>query len=307
MSGISSITVSNPKLNVHAMLSAIEQNLAIIAFDIDGTVIWANDHFAKAMEYEKSEMLGLKHKQFCAAEYVNSPDYIKLWEDLRNGRPFQEKILRLNKHRQPRWFEATYMPVTNEAGQVEAVLKIATDITEREQMTGKVTAELQEMADALLGRADVGIESSHLIESAIEEVVKESDDNMTALQLMERKADDVQKTMKAIRSIASQTQMLALNAAIEAAHAGEYGRGFNVVANEVRKLAKQTEEATQEVNATLQNILAQVAELSNGIKQTQKVIADTQLRTKQAVQEFTSIVQSARELDSQARMLGEMF
>ncbi|MCR8633683.1 methyl-accepting chemotaxis protein [Paenibacillus sp. N5-1-1-5] len=155
-------------------------------------------------------------------------------------------------------------------------------------------------------RAEAGVLSSHQIATAIEKVVNESDNNMNALQLLELKADAVQKTTKAIREIASQTNLLALNAAIEAAHAGEYGRGFNVVAVEVRKLAAQTEEATKEVNSTLQDIAAQVADISKGIKRAQTVILDSQLRTQHAVDEFTGIGQAARQLDNQAKVLGDL-
>ncbi|WP_308862101.1 methyl-accepting chemotaxis protein [Paenibacillus radicis (ex Xue et al. 2023)] len=298
--------VSTQVLDENAVLAAIEQSLAMIEFDAHGKVLWANDNFAKVMEYDSAEMSGLSHQQFCTSEYVNSSEYVKLWNDLKSGRPFQEKILRVTKNQHLRWFEATYTPIVNTEGEVVAVLKIATDITKREHDTVTVTNELQQMAENLMERAEAGVLSSHQIATAIEKVVNESDNNMNALQLLELKADAVQKTTKAIREIASQTNLLALNAAIEAAHAGEYGRGFNVVAVEVRKLAAQTEEATKEVNSTLQDIAAQVADISKGIKRAQTVILDSQLRTQHAVDEFTGIGQAARQLDNQAKVLGDL-
>ncbi|OCT15996.1 chemotaxis protein [Paenibacillus pectinilyticus] len=297
---------STQVLDGNSVLAAIEQSLAMIEFDAQGKVVWVNDNFAKAMDYETTEMLGLSHKKFCTSEFVNSSEYTKLWNDLKSGRPFQEKILRVTKNRHLRWFEATYTPIMNTEGQVVGVLKIATDITKRENATTKLTNDLQEMAEDLLKRAEKGVSSSYEIASAIDKVVGESNDNMHALQLMEHKADAVQQTTKSIRDIASQTNLLALNAAIEAAHAGQYGLGFNVVASEVRKLAKQTEEAAKEVNSTLQDIAVQVVEISKGIKRTQMVISDSQLRTQQAVDEFMDIGQAARQLDSQAKALGEL-
>ncbi|MBP1991639.1 PAS domain S-box-containing protein [Paenibacillus eucommiae] len=297
---------STQVLEGDAILAAIEQSLAMIEFDTEGKVLWANDNFAKVMEYEATEMAGLMHHQFCTKEFVNSPEYLTLWNDLKSGRPFQEKILRVTKNSRLRSFEATYTPVFNKEGQVQAVLKIATDITERENATIKVTNELQLMAEHLLKRAEDGVSSSYQIASAIDKVVKESDDNMQGLQILEHKADTVRKTTKAIREIASQTNLLALNAAIEAAHAGEYGLGFNVVASEVRKLAKQTELAAKEVNSNLEGIAAQVVEVTKGIKRVQTVISDSQLRTGQAVDEFMSIGQAALQLDNQAKVLGDL-
>lgn len=297
---------STQVLEQSAVLAAIEQSLAMIEFDTQGNVLWANENFARAMDYEVSEMKGMMHRQFCTTDFVNSSAYVTLWNDLKSGRPFQEKILRVTKKKRYLLFEATYTPVFDSEGHVQAVIKIATDITARENAATTVTSELKHMAEDLLKRANEGVSSSHQIASSIEKAVKESDDNMQVLQLLEHKAESVRGIMQTIRDVASQTNLLALNAAIEAAHAGEHGQGFNVVATEVRKLSKQAEEAAKEVNANLVGIAEQVAMISKGTKRSQMVIIDSQQRTQQAVDEFMGIGQAARQLDEQARILGDM-
>ncbi|OAB47314.1 methyl-accepting chemotaxis protein [Paenibacillus antarcticus] len=297
---------STQVLEQSAVLAAMEQSLAMIEFDTEGKVLWVNANFARAMDYEASKMVGMMHKQFCTQEFVNSSEYVTLWKDLKSGRPFQEKILRVSKNQRLLWFEATYIPVYDAEGDVQAVIKVATDITHRENAMTQVTSGLQQMAENLLKRAEEGVSSSHQIASSIERVVKESDDNMQLLKLLEDKANSVRGIMKTIRDVASQTNLLALNAAIEAAHAGEHGRGFSVVATEVRKLSKQAEEATKEVNANLEGIAAQVAEIAKGTKRSQTVITDSQHRTQQAVDEFTGFGEAARQLDTQAKTLADM-
>ncbi|MHA0856931.1 methyl-accepting chemotaxis protein [Paenibacillus sp. CMAA1364] len=297
---------STQVLEKDAVLIAIEQSLAMIEFNIEGKVLWANDNFAKAMGYDAVEMKGMMHRQFCTSEFVGSPEYKELWNNLRSGHAYQEKILRVTKSRQLKWFEATYTPVYDTEDQVIAVIKIATDITARENASTKVTSELQEMADDLLKRAEDGVTSSHQIATAIEQVVNESKENMAILQLLEERANSLQNIIKSIRGIASQTNLLALNAAIEAAHAGEHGRGFSVVASEVRKLANQSEEATKEVNASLLAVAKQISEVATGTKRSQAFIIDSQRRTQEAVDEFTGIGEAARQLDQQAKVLGDM-
>jgi PAS domain S-box-containing protein len=295
---------SNQGLEVNAVFAAIEQSLAMIQFDTKGNVLWANGNFAAAMGYDVSEMPGLKHHQFCTPEFANSLEYVKFWDNLRNGRPFQEKILRVTKDRRYLWFEATYTPIYDKEGKVQGIVKVATDITAREKAITKLTDELQEMAEGLSKRAEEGIASGHEIASSIERVAKETSDNMQLLQLLEEKAKFVGNTVKKIREIAEYTNLLALNAAIEAAHAKEYGRGFNVVAQEVRKLAKQAEEATREANVNLGSIALQVEEVVKGTKSSQTIVTDGQARIDQAVNEFTGIGQAAHKLDEQAKTLG---
>lgn len=294
------------ELDREGVLAAIMHSLAMIQFDTQGAVIWVNDRFAKAMEYEAEEMIGMQHKQFCEPEYVQSLAYTELWKDLRNGRPFQEKIIRVTKHRQLRKLEASYMPVFDDAGRVQAVLKVATDITDRENRAAKMRAELQLLAGSLLERAEYGVAGSEQIKAAIDRTVEAFEASMKSLQLLESQAAEVGRTMEEIRYVASQTTLLALNATIEAAHAGEYGRGFTVIASEVRKLAKRAEEAAQQVNDNLGRIAEQAAAISGGTKRAQGVVADTQNRAWEAVRSFAVVGDTARELDRQARELREL-
>ncbi|NQX71636.1 PAS domain-containing methyl-accepting chemotaxis protein [Paenibacillus alba] len=300
------IYTSTQVLQENAVLAALEQSLAMIEFKIDGEVLWANEHFAHAMGYQVHELPGMHHRQFCLPDFATSSKYAILWENLRNGVKFQEKIIRVGKNGQFLWLEATYMPIYNDDKHVVAVLKIATDITARETAATQVTKELQQMAENLLKRTDEGIQRSQQVASTIENVVHDNENNLGSLQDLEQQAKIIHGIVQTIRDFASQTNLLALNATIEAAHAGEHGRGFNVVATEVRKLAQNVQEAIKQIQTTVTAISEQVARVSSGTKTSQKAVIHSQLQIQQAVNEFTLIGQAASNLDAQAKILNQL-
>ncbi|WP_397312650.1 methyl-accepting chemotaxis protein [Paenibacillus elgii] len=292
-------------LNEKAVLAALEQSLAMIEFNVQGEVLWANENFAHAMEYSLSELVGVHHRRFCTEYFASSPDYALLWNNLRSGKIFQEKIIRVTKNGRMLNLEATYMPILDEHGQVVAVLKVATDITEREVAKAQLTSELQNMSEELLC-TEGGITRNQQVASAITRLMEENEKNLSYLHDLEQQNTAVRHIVQTIREFASQTNLLALNAAIEAAHAGEYGRGFNVVASEVRKLAKSVQEAAQEIQATVEGIAKHVDRVNDGTKASQKTIVDSQRQIQQAVEEFAGIGEAVGKLDVQAKTLRQL-
>jgi len=305
MSELALMNKSTQVLESEAVLSSMERSLAMIEFNMDGIVLWANGNFAAAMGYDREEMPGMRHKQFCTPEFASSDAYRALWANLRDGKSFQEKIRRVAKNGELLWLEATYMPVRGTDGSYRGVLKVATDITAREQAALAHAEALRRMAQELLGRAGEGKAKSREIESAIDRVRADSEENIDRLQRLGRQAEAIRGIVRAIREVASQTQLLALNAAIEAAHAGAFGRGFDVVASEVRKLAGQVQEAAKKANAEVEDIAARMTEIGRGTERSQASVEQGLQRVREAVETFRLIDEAARGLDRQANALDE--
>eukprot|EP01030_Chromulinospumella_sphaerica_P017018 gene17018-16839_t len=114
-----------------AKLAAISRSMAMIEFDRDGIVLDANENFCKTMGYSAEEVRGKHHRIFCEESYYRSDVYAKLWRDLAQGEPLSGTFMRLTKSGEEVWLEASYMPVFGPDEEVQSVIKVASDISER--------------------------------------------------------------------------------------------------------------------------------------------------------------------------------
>ena len=116
---------------LRATFAAIERSQAVIEFEVDGTIIRANENFLNAMGYAEHEVIGQHHSMFASASYRKSSEYQAFWQRLRNGEFFADEFQRFGKNEKEIWIQATYNPIKDEAGQVYKVIKFATDITDQ--------------------------------------------------------------------------------------------------------------------------------------------------------------------------------
>ncbi|MDX2115260.1 MAG: methyl-accepting chemotaxis protein, partial [Planctomycetota bacterium] len=196
-------------------------------------------------------------------------------------------------------------------GAVEELSRFADEVAQQSTSASETASQAGRVAEEGGGIVEKTIESIR----SIEEVVSAGAERVTSLG---SRSDQIGQIIEVINDIADQTNLLALNAAIEAARAGEHGRGFAVVADEVRKLAERTTHATKEVADAIRQIQSEtkdaVARMNEGTERVREGvrfagdasagltrIVDSVRRTSQAISEIVGRVKRQAELGSQIR------
>ena len=250
----SDVTEQHQRLErLEALTEALDRSRAMIEFTPNGDIIHANANFLSVMGYTLGEIAGRHHRIFCDETFLREQP--RFWEELARGQFKSGLFMRHNSRGQAVWLEATYNPIRDGSGKVVRVVKFASDITariEQNHATREAARLAHSTAQETLHSAEEGagllravVQTSSLIASQVDEAI-------ALIGQLNEQSRSIEAIVSTISAIADQTNLLALNAAIEAARAGEQGRGFAVVADEVRQLAARTSLSTDEIAKVVQ-------------------------------------------------------
>jgi len=283
-------------------VAAIGKSQAVIEFNMDGSIITANDNFLRTLGYSLPEIKGRHHSMFVDAAERDSAAYREFWAKLNRGEYQSGEFRRIGKGGRDCWIQATYNPILDPNGKPYKVIKFASDTTAQviarlqgEKVRGmmdsvaagaeELNASVREISEAMTKSKDTAATAVNRVEAADQEA-----------QRLSAAAESMRSIVQLIGDITGQINLLALNATIESARAGEAGRGFAVVASEVKNLANQAKQATDKIELEIGNLNGISGDVVGALSSIKKAIQD--------VAEYVNSTAAA--VEEQSAVTGEM-
>lgn len=285
-------------VDLAGQIAAIEKAQAVIEFNMDGTIVAANENFLGALGYSLAEIKGKHHSMFVEASERDGNGYREFWAALNRGQYQAAEYKRIGKGGKEVYIQASYNPIMDLNGKPFKVVKYATDVTKQvlvrmgnERVRGmmesvaagseELNASVREISEAMTKSRDTAM-------SAVDQVAAAD----AQAQRLTEAALAMSGIVELINNITGQINLLALNATIESARAGEAGRGFAVVASEVKSLANQAKQATDKIGAeigSLNGISGDVVTALASIKTAINNVSEYVTSTAAAIEEQSTV------------------
>ncbi|WP_196140274.1 methyl-accepting chemotaxis protein [Aliikangiella sp. G2MR2-5] len=193
--------------------------------------------------------------------------------------------------------------ISEQQNLIEQVATAMNQMTVSVQNVSQNILETSESADDAYQETSVGKQKVNDAVKSVDAMVEKMQKAKSVLDELDRDTDDVSKVLEVIRGVAEQTNLLALNAAIEAARAGEQGRGFAVVADEVRTLAGRTQESTEEINHIIERLQSNSKLAVSVMDQSKTQMDETVVQAKTAGSALDVVTQKVEQINNMSTQI----
>ncbi|AKC68496.1 chemotaxis protein [Pandoraea oxalativorans] len=271
---------------------------AVIEFNLDGTVITANDNFLKTLGYSLDDVRGKHHRMFCEADYVAGNEYRDFWAKLNRGEFGAGRYKRLGRGGREIWIQATYNPILDANGRPYKVVKFATDITQQVELEASVKrrAEDDQRKVALLldtvNRAAAGDLTGAIAVNGTDPI--------------DQLADGIRHMMDDLRGVIGKV----VNSAGEFSGAS---RDIADRANTVATGAQALGATVEEMNASIEELTASINSIADNTKGADQLAKSTQQEAEtgsraiaRSIEAMELINKSSEDISEIVKVIGEI-
>ncbi|MCI3204859.1 MULTISPECIES: methyl-accepting chemotaxis protein [Pandoraea] len=264
---------------------------AVIEFNLDGTVITANDNFLKTLGYSLDEIRGKHHRVFCESDYAASNAYREFWAKLNRGEFDAGRYKRLGNGGREIWIQATYNPILDANGRPYKVVKFATDITQQVELEASVKrrAEADQRKVALLldtvNRAAAGDLTGEIAVAGTDPI--------------DQLADGIRHMMDDLRGVIGKV----VNSAGEFSGAS---RDIADRANTVATGAQALGATVEEMNASIEELTASINSIADNTKGADQLAKSTQQEAETGSRAIARSIEAMELINKSSEDIGEI-
>jgi methyl-accepting chemotaxis protein len=247
------------KARLSSMLEALDKSQAVVEFQLDGTILAANDNFLRVMGYSLDEVRGRHHSMFLDEAARSGSEYKEFWARLGRGEYQTGEFRRTGKGGRAVWIQGSYNPILDRAGRPVKVVKYATDVTAQVQMRLDIQGVLQRVAESAAALASASGE-------------------LTAVS--QQMAANAEETAAQAGVASAAAEQVSRNVSTVAAGTEEMGVSVKEIAksaHDAAKVATAAVKVADKTNATVAKLGESSAEIGNVIKVITSIAQQTNL------------------------------
>jgi methyl-accepting chemotaxis protein len=247
-------------------IAAINKAQATIEFNLDGSIITANENFLRTLGYSLDDIKGRHHSIFVEPSFRESAEYKQFWRDLNDGKYQAAEYKRIGKGGKEVWIQASYNPIFDLNGKPFKVVKFATDVTEQVKqrlVNSRLSADLGRIMEKVAANAQALGSAAEELSTNSQQMVSNAEETATQAGVVSAAAEQVSKNVQTVATGSEE-----MNASIK-----EIAKN----AQDAAKVATTAVRAAETTNATISKLGVSSAEIGKVIKVITSIAQQTNL------------------------------